>query len=136
MAEFRRLLDSDVVSYIVDQKPEAARFLPLLDGYASAISFVTLGEVLRGLREQNWSVRRIANFETYLFDTYDLLPYDVNVAREWARLTATCTRRGFTPGVNDAWIAASALAFDLTLVARDAAFRTMAQHEPRLRVVP
>jgi predicted nucleic acid-binding protein len=132
----RRLLDTDVTSYISRRRPEASDFLPHLRGYARAISFVTFGELLKGAREANWGSRRIADMERTVLDEHTILPYTVDVAREWGRLTAACSGRGYTPGQNDAWIAASALAFDLTLVARDMAFRTMARFEPRLRVVP
>jgi len=120
----------------MDRRPEAQDLIPHITGYATVISFITLGELLRGARERSWAVQRISALERYLFDNHGVLPYDVSVAREWARLMADCAKRGFTPGVNDAWIAASGLAFDLTIVARDAAFRTMAQFEPRLRVLP
>jgi predicted nucleic acid-binding protein len=132
----RRLLDTDVVSYIMDGKPEAGEFLAHIEGYQQAISFATFGELLRGGRARGWSIARVAELERYVFRYHVVLPYSVEVAREWGRLMATCSGRGFTPGQNDAWIAASALAFDCALVARDTAFATMARHEPRLRVLP
>jgi predicted nucleic acid-binding protein len=132
----RRLVDSDVASYIVRGHSDALSYRPLLSGFDTVISFVTLGEMLRGARQANWGARRVAELETSLLDEFSLLPYDANVAREWARLVATCSRRGFKPGQNDAWIAATALAFDCTLVARDSAFKTMERFEARLRVVP
>jgi predicted nucleic acid-binding protein len=48
--------------------------------------------------------------DVYLAEHYVVLPYTVEVARQWARLVSTVAGAGYIPGQNDAWIAASALA--------------------------
>jgi predicted nucleic acid-binding protein len=58
------------------------------------------------------------------------------VAREWATLVAQCVRNGFNPGHNDAWIAASAVAFKCTLVSGDNGFREIRKHYPALDLLP
>lgn len=131
-----RLADTDVVSFIMGGKPEGARFVPLLEQHIGAVSFVTVAELLRGAYQANWGARRISQMEEYLRSHYVVLPYTIEVARHWAKLVAECAKNGAAVGQNDAWIAATAVAFDCTVIARDSAFGLMAKHYPQLRVLP
>lgn len=131
-----RLLDTDVVSYVFSGSPEAKTYIPYLKGFIGAISFVTVAELLRGAYQKRWGQPRIQEMERYIEGNYVVLPYNADVARQWALLMVGCTRGGFSPGHNDGWIAASAVAFDCTLVARDNHFREIQKHSPSLDVVP
>jgi predicted nucleic acid-binding protein len=53
------ILDTDVVSYIFDNKEPAKAFSPYLIGREIAISFITLGEVYRGAYKNNWGNNRL-----------------------------------------------------------------------------
>ena len=130
------VVDNDVVSYIFSRRTEASRFLPILDGITVAVSFVTVGEMLRGALSANWGTRRVADLRRHLSDRYTMLPYDVRVADEWAGIVAACSRQRHVHGANDAWVAASAVAFDCTLVANDESFKRMAELYPSLVVAP
>lgn len=117
-------------------KPEGAPFAALLEGHIGAISFVTVAELLRGAYQAKWGERRIADMEQYVKDRYVVLPYTIEVARHWATIMSSCAEAGVTLGANDAWIAATAVAFGCAVVARDGAFRLMAEHYPQLEVLP
>lgn len=130
-----RLLDTDVASYIFAGKSEASQYKPYLAGYIGALSFVTVAEMLKGAYMAKWGQSRIDAMEAHI-QGYVILPYKIEVARQWASLTAACSAAGFNPGHNDAWIAASAVAFGCPVVARDSSFKTMASHYPALVVYP
>jgi len=83
-----------------------------------------------------WSERRVRALEDHIASAYTLLPYNADVARQWAGVVAACSRGGFTPGQNDAWVAATALTFGCPVVSGDRAFRRMAEHYPALDVLP
>jgi predicted nucleic acid-binding protein len=131
-----RLIDTDVASYVFSGKSERQEYIPYLQGYTGAISFVTVAELLRGAYQKQWGRRRIQEMESFIQGNYVVLPYNADVARQWALLVANCVRGGFNPGDNDAWIAASAVAFSCTLVARDNHFREIQKHHPELSVLP
>lgn len=130
-----RLLDTDVVSYIMSGRPQARICIPHLEGVLAAVSFVTVAELIRGAYQARWSVRRVTELEDYLRDRYVVLPYTIEVARHWAALMSDCARGGYVPGQNDAWIAATALAFNCEIVSGDAGFSEMAKHHPSLFVL-
>lgn len=131
-----RLIDTDVASYVFSGSPHARTYIPHLEGFIGAVSFVTVAELLRGAYQNRWGQRRIREMESHIQDNYVVLPYNVDVARQWALLVANCVRDGFTPGHNDAWIAASAMAFNCTLVARDNDFREIQKRCTALDVLP
>ena len=57
-------------------------------------------------------------------------PYTDDIARSWGEISAHATRRGRPRPLNDTWIAACCLAYDLplaTLNIKD--FRDFAEHE-------
>jgi predicted nucleic acid-binding protein len=43
------LLDTDVASYFYNDRPEAEMFRRVIKGAVPAISFITVGEILRGV---------------------------------------------------------------------------------------
>ena len=55
----------------------------------------------------------------------EVIPVDEMVAAAWARLRVYLSETGRRAGVNDLWIAATALARDLPLVTQDAAFNPL-----------
>lgn len=106
------LVDTDVLSYIAWERPQAESFAPLLLGKLPFISFVTVGEMYFGAEKANWGERRIANMETIL-RRYTVIPGTYEVAKQYGRV-----KRAFRGQVeeNDMWIAATALAYELPVV--------------------
>jgi predicted nucleic acid-binding protein len=49
----------------------------------------------------------------------DPMPVDDSVARTWARLRLALRDGGLVMGVNDSWIAATAMALDVPVVTQD-----------------
>ena len=59
------------------------------------------------------------------------VPVDEDVAAAWARLRVTLRDLGGGMGINDSWIAATAIALDVPLVTQDDGFEDV----PPLRVI-
>ena len=104
------VVDTDVFSYVFGKSQEAARFLPHLHGRIAALTFVTVGELLKGGYEANWGRRRLDQMEDYIRAHFVVLPPHVLLARHWAEIMANARKKGAPLGHNDAWIAASAVA--------------------------
>jgi len=64
---------------------------------------------------RSWGQRRRQDLEGWL-DRVPVLPYDPEVAKIWGRLIAAAEKRGRPRPINDTWIAACCLAFELPLV--------------------
>ena len=124
------LLDSDICVFAMQRRTPA--LLRRLDQRAttSAISVVVYGELAFG---EVKSVRReeAAAHLAALLETLQVLPLPLGAARQYAEIRAQLQRIGQPIGSNDLWIAAHALADDLTLVTNN---EREFQRVPGLRV--
>jgi tRNA(fMet)-specific endonuclease VapC len=124
------LLDSDICIFAMKRRTPA--LLRRLDQRAmtTAISVVSYGELAFG---EVMSVRReeAAAHLAALLETVQVLPLPLEAARRYGELRAQLQRIGQPIGSNDLWIAAHALADDLTLVTNN---EREFQRVPGLRV--
>jgi len=107
------VLDTDVASTILRGRladPLRSR----LAGHSLCITFVTLGELTKWTVLRNWSPRRLAGLESWRRQVV-LLPFDEAVAVKWGAIQANAQLRGRPRPVNDSWIAACCLAYELPL---------------------
>ena len=86
-----------------------------------ALSVITCGEIYEGMLSSSLPEVRRAQFEQFT-RTIDLLSPDIEVARLYANTRAHLRGKGRLIPDNDLWIAATALAHDLTVVSRDEHF--------------
>ncbi len=107
------LLDTNIVSYLMKGHSLAERYRGHLEGRTLAISFMTVGELYEGAYRQSWGEKKIRALDE-LIRTYLIIPYTPNVCRVWGDIR--CQRRSQTIAVDDAWIAATAVAHDCPLV--------------------
>jgi len=84
-----------------------------------AISVVTIGEMRSGAIEARWGEARRKTLEEFL-RTYLVIPIDLDVAEEWARLHARCRELGRSKRDNDLWIAATAARHAIAVATLDA----------------
>jgi len=124
-----RLLDTNIVSFVLKGHSLAAGYQQHLAGYTLAISFMTLAEMREGAILAGWGKRRLARLETTLNQLL-ILHSDEAICQKWAEVRAI--RRAQTIGVADAWIAATALANGLELVTHNPADF---QNIPGLKVI-
>jgi len=111
----RYLLDSDVCIYAMKRRP--TRLLRRLDRFAhvTALSVVVYGELCFG-RESSLRRDETAIHLSALLETLQVLPLPLDAGTRYGEIRADLERRGRPIGANDTWIAAHALAEDLTLV--------------------
>lgn len=86
-----------------------------LVGNTLAITFVTVGELHKGMALRSWGERRRADLLAWI-DRFLVLPYSEDVACRWGELAAGAQQRGRPRPVNDTWIAACCLVDDLSLL--------------------
>jgi tRNA(fMet)-specific endonuclease VapC len=114
--ETRFLLDTNICIYIRQKRPIqlVQRFEKLQAGEA-AISVVTYGELLYGAEK---SAHRSAALERIraLIHLVPALPMPENAGQAYGKVRFDLESRGEVIGNNDLWIAAHALASELTLV--------------------
>jgi len=88
-----------------------------------AVTVITIGELRAGVLAATDITTRDRRLRT-LTAALDLdpIPIDAGVAEHWATLRVLLRDRGLRMGVNDAWIAATALAYDVPVVTQDDGF--------------
>lgn len=111
------LLDTDVSSDIMKGRVNPADSV-LLDR-TWCVSFVTVGELVKGAVAAGWGLRKSTVIADWLRDVV-ILPYDVEVSNRWGQLAGSALRRGRPQPVNDMWVAAVALTSGLPLATRNA----------------
>ncbi len=109
------LLDTNIVSFQFRRDTRTTLFEGALAGQVQAIAFVTLAELYKWPIERNFSPERLAALDK-LLHSYVVLPFDDALARRWAELSVELKRAGRGISESDAWIAATALRHDLSLV--------------------
>jgi predicted nucleic acid-binding protein len=107
------VLDTDVASLLHRRKltgPLAAR----LTGREPLITFVTYGELTKWAEIRHWGVQRREELAGWL-SGIPVLPGDEAAAAIWGRLSAAAIQRGRPRPVNDMWVAACCLAYEVPL---------------------
>lgn len=120
------LLDTCVISELVNKVPNR-RVLDWLGRQSSDslyISFVTVGEIKKGIAKRGGNLRaqRLEKWleEDILGEFSDrILPVERDVSLEWGRICGEAERIGNRRPAVDALIAATALVHGLTLVTRN-----------------
>jgi predicted nucleic acid-binding protein len=82
------------------------------------ISAVTVAELLHGVERADNESRKLKRqaFVEKVIEQFPIFPFDVAVARIYARIWAALARRGFTVGAHDLIIAATAISLDYTVI--------------------
>jgi tRNA(fMet)-specific endonuclease VapC len=115
----RYLLDTNICIYIAKQKPPAVakRFAKLAAG-AVGMSLVTYGELRYGAEKSQQRVQALDTLER-LRVVIPVIQTDSAVAESYGTIRALLERAGTPIGNNDLWIAAHALALNLTLISNN-----------------
>ena len=113
-----RLLDTNIVSYILNGHTLAVTYQPHLTRYGWAVSFQTLAELVYGGARAGWGNARWAALDA-LLTPMTVLHSNPSVCEEWASIRLA--RRSRPIPVADCWIAATALAYGLELVTHNPA---------------
>jgi len=118
----RYLLDTNVVSYFLENRPPQVRLrLSRIGPDETAISAITEAELRYGLAKKSGAIRQRIPVEKFLTDA-TILPWDSASSRTYGPLRAEQERKGKPLSTEDLMIAAHALSLGLTLVTHDQAF--------------
>jgi predicted nucleic acid-binding protein len=109
------LVDTDVISFRFRQDTRSTLYRPHLEGRVLAVSFVTVAELEQWARTRNWGPARQAELAAHITD-FTLLHSNRDLCRWWAAVSVEARRAGRPIQASDAWIAATALLYDMPLV--------------------
>lgn len=124
----RVLLDTNVLSETTRPQPAPSvlAYLERLRPEQTFVSTLSIAELTRGMELLNArQPERAARLRLWLHDIVvpnfadRLLPFDLNCAQEWGRLTSSEDARRRPPALLDSLIAATAAHHRLTLVTRN-----------------
>jgi predicted nucleic acid-binding protein len=124
----RALADTSVLIGLESDRVEAVA----LKDYELGVSAVTLGELRLGVlqaRDPVMAARRLSTYQ--LAQELQPLVIDEAVVEAWALLVSQLRAAGRKTPVNDTWIAATAIAHHVPVVAQDADY----DHMPGLDVI-
>ena len=110
------MLDTDTCIYIKNRRPPHVikRFSSLQSGEV-VMSLITFGELLNGAlksNQANIALQKINQLATIL----PVQAMSADIAKHYAGIRRNLEKQGNVIGANDLWIAAHAMALDLTLV--------------------
>lgn len=115
------LLDTNIISYILKEDSRAADYKEYLQQADElAIAWMTVAELFQWALIRQWSPKRIIELENWLHQTYTILPKTYEMCQLWARIRVVCRSKGQKIGTADAWIAATALHYNIPLVTHNA----------------
>lgn len=114
------VVDTDVVSMLFKSDSRALQYEIHLTGCLLGISFMTLAELERWPLERKWGATRKVQLAQYL-TRYTVLPVSRDLCKKWAHVTFEAQNKGKPIQTADAWIAASALYYQVPLITHNAA---------------
>ncbi len=125
------LLDADWIISFLNGRAEAVELVERLADQRIAVSVIAYGQIYEGLLSSSSADERRAQLDEFI-SIVDLIAPNVDVARRYAEIRLHLRSQGLLIPDNDMWIAATARAYDLTVVSRDDHFRRV----PDLRLYP
>jgi tRNA(fMet)-specific endonuclease VapC len=109
------IVDTDVVSMLFKGDSRALTYRSHVAGRLLGISFMTLAELDRWPLERDWGQGRKLELAQYL-TKYTVLPVSRELCAKWAEVAFAAKRKGRPIQTADAWIAASALHYQVPLI--------------------
>lgn len=110
------VVDTCVVSYRYNGYSLAERYDPHLTGNTLMVSFMTLAELHYGALKRRWGESRHEQLIAHVTLDYVIYPFNRALCLQWARIRNQTRDIGRLVRVADAWIAATALLYDIPLV--------------------
>ena len=109
------VVDTDVVSLVFKGDSRAEKYLSALTGPDLLVSFMTEAELERWILQAKWGPERIVRFRTYM-KRFVSVPSSRDLIVKWAEVMVVARSLGRRIEVADAWVAATTLLYDATLV--------------------
>ena len=114
----RYLLDTNIVIYVIKQRPLAVRTKFNEQAGRMAISAITLSELMHGAEKSARPVANLAVVEDFC-SRLEVLAYPAKASAHYGSIRATLERAGTPIGVNDLHVAAHARCEGLTVVSNN-----------------
>jgi len=111
----RYLLDTNIVIYVLKQRPIEVLSAFNANAARMAMSSITLAELLHGAEKSSRVSENLTVIEDFC-SRLDVLPYGIKAAQHYGAIRATLEKRGRPIGVNDLHIAGHARSEGLILV--------------------
>ncbi len=112
------VIDTNVVSYLHRSDVLGDGYLALIDRRPAGVTLLTLQELHYGMNLGRWGFKQRCSLDAIL-STFAVLPARAVIAEVCGNLRAERERVGMPIDLADAWIAATALWYDLPLVTHD-----------------
>ena len=110
------LLDTNVLSVFLKSGDTRAQvYGPLIQGHRLYVSFVTVAELYRWAYAKDWGAKRIQRLKHHIHQC-TVVPVSHELCLQWARIQARRQSIGRPISSADAWIAATAIHYELGLV--------------------
>lgn len=122
----RYMLDTNMVSHIIRQNPEAISRLLAVPIHQLCISAITEAELRYGVAKRPNAVKLKKLVDEFLL-RIDVLPFDSYIAQQYGRFKALVEQDGKSLSPLDMQIAAHAYAVNAILVTNDQAFKKISQ---------
>ncbi|HEY0006887.1 MAG TPA: PIN domain-containing protein [Pyrinomonadaceae bacterium] len=113
------VVDTDVVSFIFKGDTRTTLYQPYLAERLGIIAAQSRAELERWALLHNWGSRRHAELRRYL-GNYLFAEVDEAICLRWAEIKVYAQLKGKSISGADAWIAATALAYDAPLLTHNA----------------
>ena len=115
------LLDTSVVSLFHPknkENPIRELYEPHMTGNILALSFQCVAELWKWAEENNWGSKKREGLDSFI-RMFLVLPYDYDLAKEWAKVNSVCNKQGRRLEAGDAWIIATAVHRKIPLITHD-----------------
>jgi len=125
------LLDTDIFSFTFKRDTRAELYVPDLAGKQPCVCFQSVAELRLWTLVRRWGEARRQSLDASLARCLTL-PFDNATSQHWAEVTVARRKIGRPISCGDAWIAATALRHDLTLLTHNSGDYT---DIPNLKIV-
>ncbi|GAB6090568.1 type II toxin-antitoxin system tRNA(fMet)-specific endonuclease VapC [Spirochaeta dissipatitropha] len=112
---FKYMLDTNIVIYVIKQRPPGLREIFNMYAGQMCISSITYAELIHGVEKSSLPERNRRNVEDFV-SHLEIVGYDKTAAAHYGEIRADLKRKGRVMGVNDLHIAGHARSQGLVLV--------------------
>src|ERR1700676_1551031 len=115
------LLDTTIASFLFPKKRAdavRAKYEPHMRGQTLAISFHTVAELWDWAESRHWGDKRRSELDAFI-RRFLVIPYDLELAKVWARGMQAGRTEGRRFGVGACWIVATAVHRRIPLLTHD-----------------
>jgi tRNA(fMet)-specific endonuclease VapC len=109
------VVDTDVVSFLFKSDSRAQLYLPLMRNRDLLVSFMTEAELEQWILLAKWGVERVRRFRTFMTG-FASVPSSRDLILQWAEVMVAARANGRRIEAADAWIAATTLLYNATLI--------------------